>query len=393
MNSIERFSSVLAYQKPDKLPLFIPTVACSVAAKILGREAHTGSESLHYKEQKARFEGDDAFAAFEAQYYQDTMDIAGILRVDVVRDTWRQSTTPAKMPDEYTMIFGTEGANSTDHIQITRYFPKTETFGYLRDDTIAEDPDEFIKRIEQDMAGMMTAKELRAYEESPQFEEDMRRQNRGPLTVKAMAAGRYPAIASGAGFGFPVNHTGWLQALALYPEVLTKYHSRQAQLALPRIRWMAAQGFPLLMGGMDLAGPMGMVFSPRQFEAVLAPAYKIVADECKRIGVAYTFGTDGNYMEIADIIYHGCGIRISIETEQAAGMTVAALRKKYPDWIVFGAINSGTLHLGTVSDVRKEVRRSLDESEGVQYVPGPSNSIMPGTPVENVFAMIEEIER
>jgi len=387
MTHIERFNAILDYKKPDKLPLFIPTMACSVASEILGYPAITGGESIHYKEQKARFEGECAFREFEDCYYHDTFKLAKALNVDIVRDTWRKSRTPVEMPDEYTMKFNDGGP-----ISIAKYFPKTESYGYIRDDASPDDPNVFIKLIERELETMTSREELEQWENSPQFEDDMLSQNRGVLKITELANDEYPVIAGGAGFGFLPDNVGWLQATVMYPEILEPYFIRKAEASLPRIRWMAKRGYRLLTGGLDLAGNTDVVFSPKTFERLLAPAYKIVSDECKRLGVTYTFGSDGNYMKIADIIFKDIGINACVETEQAAGMEVGVLRKKYPDLIVVGAINSGTLHRGTTDDVRKEVRQSLEESEGVQYIPGPSNAVMPGTPVENIYAMIEEID-
>jgi hypothetical protein len=44
-------------------------------------------------------------------------------------------------------------------------------------------------------------------------------------------------------------------------------------------------------------------------------------------------------------------------------------------------------------DVREETRATLMESGGYNYIPGPSNAVMHGTPVENVYSMIDEIEK
>jgi uroporphyrinogen-III decarboxylase len=74
-------------------------------------------------------------------------------------------------------------------------------------------------------------------------------------------------------------------------------------------------------------------------------------------------------------------------------MTVDKLRKAYPNLIILGNISSGTLHKGTAMDVREETRATLMESGGYNYIPGPSNAVMHGTPVENVYSMIDEIEK
>jgi uroporphyrinogen-III decarboxylase len=72
-------------------------------------------------------------------------------------------------------------------------------------------------------------------------------------------------------------------------------------------------------------------------------------------------------------------------------MTVGKLREKYPGVILLGNVSSVTLCSGTEQQVREEVRATLSEAGGYDYIAGPSNAIVHGTPVENVYAMVEEI--
>jgi len=56
-------------------------------------------------------------------------------------------------------------------------------------------------------------------------------------------------------------------------------------------------------------------------------------------------------------------------------------------------MSSAFLHRATEAEVRVETRKQLEESGGTHFIPGPSNAVMPGTPVKNLFAMVEEIEK
>ena len=47
MDTYERFNAVLNGKKPDKMPFFFPTIACSVASKLLGTDVNSGGDSLH----------------------------------------------------------------------------------------------------------------------------------------------------------------------------------------------------------------------------------------------------------------------------------------------------------------------------------------------------------
>lgn len=48
MNRFERYCAVLEHKKP----FYFPAIACSVASEILGYPADTGSDSLHFHEEK-----------------------------------------------------------------------------------------------------------------------------------------------------------------------------------------------------------------------------------------------------------------------------------------------------------------------------------------------------
>lgn len=113
MDSCERFLAVLEHRKPDRLPLYVPTVACSVASQILGYEAHTGGDSLHFKEEYSWTQGPAAHDEFVQKYREDTMALARALGVDVVREAWRCRRRPAKRIDDNTLFIGDENGRYT----------------------------------------------------------------------------------------------------------------------------------------------------------------------------------------------------------------------------------------------------------------------------------------
>ena len=87
------------------------------------------------------------------------------------------------------------------------------------------------------------------------------------------------------------------------------------------------------------------------------------------------------------------GVQAFGEVDRSAGMTVAKIRAAHPNLIVLGNTASVLLHKGTKEEVKEDTRKQLEESEGINFIPGCSNAIVHGTPIRNIYAMIEEIEK
>jgi hypothetical protein len=216
---------------------------------------------------------------------------------------------------------------------------------------------------------------------------------RDHLSFKKLADPYFPTIVTAIGLGIPMYDTVWLEATILEADLLSDYFMYVAEKSIPHIKWLSQKGFKFVNGGADIASQNGPIYSPVSFQKIMVPALKKIADECTKHGMVYCYRTDGNVWAISDDMFINAGIHAFGEVDREAGMTVGKLRKAYPDLIILGNISSVVLHKGTEIDVREETRATLIESGGYNYIPGPSNSIMHGTPVENVYAMIDEIEK
>ena len=144
---------------------------------------------------------------------------------------------------------------------------------------------------------------------------------------------------------------------------------------------------------MDLAMQNGVIYSPAAFRRVIFDGLKIPSDACRKEGMVYCYRTDGNIWAIFDMMFSEIGIRAYGEVDRLADMTVEKIRRRAPSLILLGNSSSATLHSASEAEVREETARSLRESGGTGFLPGPSNAIMAGTPVKNLFAMAEEIEK
>jgi uroporphyrinogen decarboxylase len=81
--------------------------------------------------------------------------------------------------------------------------------------------------------------------------------------------------------------------------------------------------------------------------------------------------------------------------EKAAGMDVYAIRKRHPDLILVGGVDvTHLLREGSPDDIRKEVRRMIDElgSEGRLLI-GSSTEVSNHVPLANYLAFRDEVMR
>jgi len=88
------------------------------------------------------------------------------------------------------------------------------------------------------------------------------------------------------------------------------------------------------------------------------------------------------------------GIDGYYEIDRRAGMDLGELRERFPKLTLIGNISSHTVHLGSRDEVVSEVLSCLEDANRSQgIIVGTSNYFVPGTPIENVEAMLETIRQ
>ena len=93
-----------------------------------------------------------------------------------------------------------------------------------------------------------------------------------------------------------------------------------------------------------------------------------------------------------------CGIDVLNPIQHACpGMETARLKKKYGNRVIFhgGVDNQRVLPFGSPDDVRAEVRMLLATLGGGKegFICCSCHNVQAGTPLENVLAMIDEMQR
>jgi uroporphyrinogen-III decarboxylase len=380
MTGRERFDAIIEGRKPDRLPVYFTAVACTVASEILGRAAHTGADSLHFKEELALYHGEQAHREFEEKHLEDVAELWRALDVDIVREVWRSKMKPSKRVDENTLLFGDEDG---EHL-VKRFYPDTQSYGVLSSTYRQPDPEELGKRLEKELA------------ETPELIcslGQVKSELAFPERLFAKMGNDIGQMASGGGLGFPFYEAPWLELSLMEPELVERWLTRAANRAVAQIRHMAAFGLRWISGGGDMAGETGPMLSPKTFRDILKAPLKLIADACSELAVVYCYRSDGNLWPIFDDLFGATGIQAYGEADRGATMAVGAIRARNPKLIVLGNTSSALLACGTESEVREDTCRQLEEAGGERFIPGPSNAVIHGTPVRNVFAMLEELHQ
>lgn len=372
MTPQQRCLAAIENRPVDRVPTYIPAISCEVASAILGRKAYTGTGSLRYAEVLAWSYGEQAHAEFEQQMLQDIRDIYRALDIDVYRLPWRMNRKPTLRLDEYTFVFGDpEGVHS-----VWQYNPASADFSEIRRGGTRSAPEEAI-RTEVEQAEAMREARFAGIRASVAAHRRLWEQ----------VGQEFFVVSTAGGIGVGTDEDDLL-ALALEPLWMARRMKVQAEDAIEFARHLAQTPCPrVMLGGSDMAGNNGPMYSPSAFREVVLPAYRMAMEQCSTLGVHYAFRSDGNLWSVADMLFEEAGVPGYGETDRDASMTVAALRKRYPNLVIWGNFSSTFLAHRTPAEVKDEAKRIIDEAEGRGYFHACSNAIVKGTPPENVIAM------
>ena len=373
MTPHERCAAALAGRPVDRPPRYIPGIACDVASALLGRPVHTGTGSLHYAETLALMRGEAAHREFEEAHFQALDHLNRHFDVDVFREPWRQMSQPARQLDEFRFLFGDPDGDYT----IQQYCPESGDFGPIETHrTRPADPEADLAARVAQLEADAAAGKLDTARVSPRHEALWRRYG-----------ARYFVPCNGGGLSLGIGEESFL-LIAAAPDLLARQMLLQARHVAALGCALAATPCPrVLVAGGDLAGVAGPLYSPASFRRLLLPALRWLMPELAAAGVHYVFRSDGNLWPFADMLFGEARCPGYGEVDRDAGMTVAKLRARFPELVIWNNISSSFLASATPAQVREECRRCIGESGGTRYFHGPSNAILKGTPPANVEAL------
>lgn len=148
---------------------------------------------------------------------------------------------------------------------------------------------------------------------------------------------------------------------------------------------------PFIQIGDDLGMKGTTLFSPEWLREHFFPRLKKIGDKIRAGNKYFCFHSCGYIMDIIpDLI--NAGVTALNPIEQTAGMDLRKIKKQYGDKLVLaGNVNVNIVQMGSCDDVRKEVRRCLDDAaKGGGYF--LKEGITPKTPVENIMAYLDEAQ-
>lgn len=370
----ERVRAAFEKRPSDKVPIYQAGFSSYAGSIVLGREAYVGGGIQQYRESRALWEGPDAHAEFLERSRRDACDICEALDLDLIRPSyWRMSEKPTRRIDEYTFVYGDEAGSNW---RVMQFNPATELYQICAQ---ASRPELTLEDLERSVAG-----------EAPSPESHRPTADDWPELTFAIE--RFPTRACpgyGSGLGIP-REPIWLEACLLRPDLVARHLDRQVAQVPGNVRVMAELGLRYVCGGGDFAGPLGPMYSPKVFHELMLPRLQRISEICHEAGCYHGFASDGNLWPVADDLFGESGVDFFYELDRKAGMDLRRMRESFPNVTLWGGINSATLHIGTVEEVRVETLTALETAQEFSgMIVGCSNQLVIGTPAANIEAMLE----
>ena len=159
----------------------------------------------------------------------------------------------------------------------------------------------------------------------------------------------------------------------------------------------AAQGRPidLAFTADDLGSQEGLITSLDMWERFIKPYHVRLNAIIHKNNCRVLYHSDGAVARaLPGLIDAGIDILEAVQTD-ARGMEPEGLAAEFRGRLHFhgGVSVQKVLPYGTAEEVRREVRRLIENLGPCGYILAPSHAIQAGTPVDNVLAMLEEAGR
>jgi hypothetical protein len=373
MNSRERVYAILSGHTPDRVALFEKSVYASVGSKLLGRPAVTGGTTIHHDEAEAWLKGEAAHDEFVERMYNDYGEIVRILKYDCIKIPWRMAARPTRKLSEYDYLYGDREG---DNWSIMRYDPESEHCGIV--DSAAA------RRSVEDLRRDVEAAEKALADATPEPSALLKR------LVKDY--GDTHAVIGGVSVTIPLDEN-WLLATAADPGLVAASLDIQLEYAIREAKAQAAIGVRLILNGGDLADNRGPIYGPKVFREIYLPRLKRLMGELHKLGCWCVFTSDGNLWPVADMMFDEAGVDCYGEVDWTAGMDLARLKERYPRVTYWGNVPTSLIQNGTRQEVLEAARYCIESVGDKRLILGSSNSILPGSPAENVWALREAVDR
>jgi uroporphyrinogen decarboxylase len=176
------------------------------------------------------------------------------------------------------------------------------------------------------------------------------------------------------------------------PDFYAELLDRLTELYLAHVAQCADIPADAIQFGDDWGHQRGVILGPERWRRFLKPRWARIYEAVHAQGKIVISHCCGSIVDIMpDIIEIGLDVLESVQPE-ATGMNPYALKAKWGQEITFygGLGSQSTIPFGTPEEIHAEVRRLCREmGRGGGYILHPAKSIQPGTPPENMAAVVE----
>ncbi|MEM3692825.1 MAG: uroporphyrinogen decarboxylase family protein [Candidatus Bathyarchaeia archaeon] len=203
------------------------------------------------------------------------------------------------------------------------------------------------------------------------------------------------------------GHSGWHMAfqvrggidkliLDMYrrPKAAKNFMEKVANTCFGMVKLMVEGGVEVLFITDDYADNRTPFMNLQLFREFELPNLRRIIEFADKRGVPVLKHSDGNLYPIIDDMLN-VGIK-GLHPIEPGTMDLADVKRRYGDRIcLLGNVDCRyVLPFGSEEDVRRDVRRCIDEAaEGGGFVLTSSNSIHANCKVENVYAMVDEARK
>jgi uroporphyrinogen decarboxylase len=182
--------------------------------------------------------------------------------------------------------------------------------------------------------------------------------------------------------------------LAFQPEFASALLDRITGIRCFQARRYAAAGVDMIKIGDDVGTQRAMFMSPGMYREWFKPRHAAVirAAREERPNLPVCYHSDGNCLAIIpDLIEIGVTVLNPVQPEC---LDLAEVKKRFGDRLVFwgGIGTQSTMPFGTVDDVLRTVRETIEVLGPTGYFPCPTHVLEPEVPWENILAYLAAVD-
>ena len=176
-----------------------------------------------------------------------------------------------------------------------------------------------------------------------------------------------------------------------HPQLMHRMNDELADFCIRLVE----EVFPILTPDMvgfaeDMSYNLGPMISEEIFDEFLLPYYQRVIPAIKRFGVPVLIDSDGDITSMIPWMYRA-GIEGVYPLERQAGVDIAHIRTRYPDFIMLGGYDKMVMSKGEES-MRREFERLLPVMRTGGFINSVDHQTPPGVSLENYRIYIGLLE-